>query len=92
MDGNPAMYQDPLRGRIQGYTTDAEGFAPELPLIRDFEQNLSGENSIAGRGIWVLFDLTNPEGETVATPATCCTIVLEEAPTGWSNPQMTYQP
>jgi len=22
-DGNPAMYQDPMRGRLQGFTTDA---------------------------------------------------------------------
>ena len=92
MEGNVAMFQDPSRGRLAGFTTNEDGAANNdignWPMQFDFMQNLSGENSILGRSIY-LVEVTRDEdsGEIVDKNAIqCCPIVVDKAPMGYTDP------
>ena len=89
-EGNPVMFQDPSRGTLAGFTSNEDGAANNeignWPIQFDFMQNLSGENSIVGRSIYVFAII-----EETPTVIDCCSIVVDKPPMGYVNPSMpTY--
>ena len=92
MEGNAVMFQDPARGRLAGFTTNGDGAADasigNWPMQFDFMQNLSGEDSIVGRSIY-LISVARDEasGEIVDKGAvSCCPIVVDKPPMGYAEP------
>ena len=93
--GNVVMYQDPSRGRLNGFTTDAAGSANvqigNWPIQFNFLQNLSGPDSLIGRDVY-LVEVNTDEGtgEVTKSEGSCCVIGRDMAPEGYVEPRPQY--
>ena len=93
--GEVVMYQDPSRGRLDGFTTDAEGAANasigNWPIQFNFLQNLSGHESLIGRDVY-LVEVNTDEDTGVVTreEVSCCVIGRDMAPEGYVEPRPQY--
>lgn len=93
--GEVVMYQDPSRGRLDGFTTDAEGAANasigNWPIQFNFLQNLSGHESLIGRDVY-LVEVNTDEDTGVVTKeeGSCCVIGRDMAPEGYVEPRPQY--
>jgi len=93
--GNVVMYQDPSRGRLDGFTTDATGDANveigNWPIQFNFLQNLSGQDSLIGRDVYLVqVDTDIVTGDVTKTETSCCVIGRDMAPEGYVEPRPAY--
>jgi hypothetical protein len=93
--GNVVMYQDPSRGRLNGFLTDEAGSANvqigNWPIQFNFLQNLSGPDSLIGRDVY-LVEVNTDEGtgEVTRSEGSCCVIGRDMAPEGYVEPRPQY--